>query len=85
MGESENIIGRLLKETPEDQRKNVVIATKCKSCIRFEQVDGTQNGSGCVTLSFHRVRYDKAWDVPSYERAAHNRLLHPSGFQSRTL
>ena len=42
MGESENIIGRLLKETPEDQRKNVVIATKCKPFMRFEQVHRTQ-------------------------------------------
>lgn len=30
-GESERIIGNLLKETPEEQKKNVIIATKCGS------------------------------------------------------
>ncbi len=29
-GESERIIGRLLKETPKDKKKEVKIATKCE-------------------------------------------------------
>jgi aryl-alcohol dehydrogenase-like predicted oxidoreductase len=31
MGKSEEIIGMLLKETPEEDRKKVILATKCQS------------------------------------------------------
>lgn len=40
MGESENIIGRLLKETPEEKRKQIILATKCEFNLGERRLGG---------------------------------------------
>lgn len=45
MGKSEEIIGMLLKETPEEERKKVVLATKCqyRASSGFVNFNSTNN------------------------------------------
>jgi aryl-alcohol dehydrogenase-like predicted oxidoreductase len=47
MGKSEEIIGMLLKETPEEERKKVVLATKCqyRASSGFVKFNSTNNRS----------------------------------------
>jgi aryl-alcohol dehydrogenase-like predicted oxidoreductase len=45
MGKSEEIIGMLLKGTPEEERKKVVLATKCqyRASFGFANLNSTNN------------------------------------------
>ena len=52
MGKSEEIIGMLLKETPEQDRANVILATKCAFPVRVPRLVYPSLSKLMTTMAF---------------------------------
>jgi hypothetical protein len=81
MGESEKIIGKLISETPAEQRKNVIIATKCRPFICLPRLSDLQNSPPLIEI---RASFPESYElVPflSRNRLLFERFVEEDGFR----